>query len=376
MVKMRKEIYLDSASTTPVSKNVVEEMNKVLLENYGNPSSVHAMGEKAAKIMNNARERLAKEINSKNHEIIFTSGATESNNIALRNIDFGKGKNKIIISYIEHPSIEETARFLERERKFKIVRVPVNSLGIVNLDFLKKEIDSKTALVSIMHVNNIIGSIQPIDQIGKLCKDMGVLFHTDAVQSFGKLNIDVRKMNLGMLSASGHKIGGPKGIGLIYVKEGLNLKPWTFGGGQEKGIRSGTENVSGIVGFAKALDVQKRIDKNKIKKVRDRLAEKIKDIGGKLNSSDEGIYNIIHASFKEIDSDNLVQWLSQRRIYVSAGSACENKKKSEDNTLKAIGLSHEQINGSIRFSLSENINEKDVDFIIGEIELILKKLKV
>ena len=305
MVKMRKEIYLDCAATTKTYDEVVKAMNEILSEEYGNPSSVHAMGEKAAKIMNSAREKLAKEINAKAHEIIFTSGATESNNIALRNVDFGKGKNKIIISSIEHPSIEETARFLERERKFKIVRVPVDKSGVINLDFLKKEIDERTALVSIMHVNNIIGSIQPIDQIGKLCKDRGVLFHTDAVQSFGKLNIDVRKMNLGMLSASGHKIGGPKGIGLIYVKEGLNLKPWTFGGGQEKGIRSGTENVSGIVGFAKALDVQKRIDKNKIKKVRDMLAESIIDIGGKLNSSGEGIYNIIHASFKGIDSDNL-----------------------------------------------------------------------
>ncbi len=373
MVK-NKEIYLDNAATTPVYKEVVNEMNKFLSEEYGNPSSVHTLGHEAMKSMNSARARFAREIGAKIHEIIFTSCATESNNIALRALAQTKShnKNKIIISTIEHPSIEEVAKYLEAEKGYEIIRIPVDGKGIIDLKVLKREIDEKTLLVSIMHVNNIIGSIQPLREIGKICKSNKVLFHTDAVQSFGKLDINVRNMNIDLLSASAHKIGGPKGLGLLYVKEGVKLIPWLFGGGQEGGLRSGTENVASIVGFAKALEVIRKVNKKEVRGVRDILSSELQKVGGTINSPEEGIYNLINVTLP-VNAERLVYFLSKKGIYVSAGSACESKRQKEDRVLDAIGMNKEQINGSIRISLNENITKKEVFEICKVIKEVVKK---
>jgi cysteine desulfurase len=365
-------IYLDDSATTRVFPEVVGEMKKFYLEEYGNPSSLHEMGERAEKAMNEARKKLATEIGAKPYEIIFTSGATESNNMALKSF-WGSKKKKIIVSAFEHPSIRETADFLGGAG-VEIIEISVNKEGRINLNELEKAISEDTLLVSVIHVNNITGAMQDLETIGKICKNKGTLFHTDAAQSFGKISINVRKMNISMLSASAHKIGGPLGIGFLYIKSGLELEPLIHGGGQERGIRSGTENVPGVIGFAKALELTKKIDKKNIAKTRDKLIVGLKEIGGKINSPPDGLFNIVNVGFPGIGAESLVYRLSARGIYVSAGSACDSKKSKEDRALKALGLSDEEVKSSIRISLSENISEKDVDNVIGEIKKNLEKI--
>ena len=369
-----KEIYLDSAATTPAYKAVVEEMNRFYLNEYGNPSSAHEIGERAQKAMNDARTKIASEINAKAHEIIFTSGTTESNNLAfLGLIKAKKERKKIVISSIEHSSIFEICQAL---KELKIVEIPVNKEGLIDIERAKKEIDNNTLLVSIMHVNNEIGTIQNIEKVGSICRAKGAYFHTDCAQSFGKLNIDVKKMNIDLLSAGAHKIGGPKGIGLLYVREGINIVPLIYGGGQEKGLRGGTENIPGIAGFAKALEIAKKIDKEKIRKLSNYFASELEKIGGKINSSKENrIYNIINVNFP-VDGENLAAFLSHKKIYVSAGSACDTKKKKESKVLRELGLNEKERKGSIRISLSENISKADIDYVIKEIANAIKNNKI
>lgn len=372
---MKKEFYLDNASTTRTNEKVLKEMQKYFLEDYGNPSSSHKLGEEARREIDKAREIIAKEINAKPWEIYFTSGGTESNNLAVQGLAKAfPYKKKIIISSIEHPSITEICNYLETQG-YKITKIPVDAQGHVRIDAIEREIDKDTLLVSIMHVNNVFGVVQDLERIGEICKRKGTLFHTDAVQSFGKIGIDVSR-GIDMLSASGHKINGPKGVGILYIKEGIQVKPLVYGGGQEKGVRSGTENVPGIMGFAKALEVQKKINKDKIRKTRDKFIEELQKIGGKINGSmQDRIYNNVHVSFTPVDSEVLVQWLSKKGIYVSSGSACDSKKGKEDESLKAIGLTQIESKGSIRITINDEIEEKDVKFIVKEIEKAVKKLK-
>lgn len=372
-----KEIYLDSAATTSVYKEVVSEMDKFYLKDYGNPSSQHILGERAEKAVLESRKKIASEINAKPYEIIFTSGTTESNNIVF----FGlakrcKNKNRIIISSIEHSSIFEICDVLKKEG-YEIVEIPIDSRGFLILEKLETEINDETLLVSIIHANNEIGVIQDFDKIGKICRSKEVIFHGDCAQSFGKLKIDVNKMNLDMVSAGAHKIGGPKGVGFLYSRSGVEIEPLIYGGGQERGLRGGTENVPGIVGFTKALDVTKRIDHEGIKKIRDYFIFSLEKIGGKINGSkDKRIYNNISVSFSGIDGESLVAFLSHKGIYASAGSACDSKKQKESKVLKAIGLSEKEIKGSIRISLSESISKKDVDYVVSEIKKGVGKLKI
>ncbi len=375
---VKREIYLDCAATTPVYEAVTREMDKINLEGYGNPSSQHALGEKARRRIDEVRRKIADDINARPEEIIFTSGTTESNNLALQGIIIAsKEKKKIIISEIEHPSVSEVAGFLQNWGH-EVIRVKVDKEGVVDIDNLKNILDNnkdKVGLVSVMHVNNVIGTIQPISEIGKLCKEQGVIFHTDCAQSFGKLKIDVNEMGIDLLSASAHKIGGPKGIGFLYVRNGTKIAPLVHGGGQERGLRSGTENVAGIVGLGKALDIIKKVDKKKIEIVRDKFIASLKNIGGKINGSlIQRIYNIINVSFPGVDAGSLVQYLSSRGIYVSVGSACDSKKEKEDAVLKALGLSKKERDGSIRISIDERVSEKDVEHVIKIIEKGVKGL--
>jgi len=373
-----KKMYLDDAATTRVYPEVVKEMDSFFLEEYGNPSSLHEMGERAEQAMNKSRGTLAAEINAKPHEITFTSGGTESNNLAIQGLAKAHtNKKKIIISSIEHPSIMETCEFMEKQG-YDIVKIPVDNNGLINLDILKREIDNDTLLVSVIHANNISGVVQNLEEIGKICALKNILFHTDAVQSFGKLEIDVNKMNISMLSASAHKIGGPKGIGLLYVRENVKIQPIIFGGGQEKSLRSGTENIPGIVGFAKALKICKITDEEKIRKVRNKFIAMLGEIGGNINSpkDENGMFNIINVSFPGIDNETLVVFLSQRGIYVSAGSACDSKKSKEDYVLRALGLEYDEIKSSIRISLGESISEEDVESVVREIDKSVRKLKI
>ena len=332
----------------------------------------------ALKAMNSARIKLAKEINAKPEEIIFTSGATEANNLAIQGLAKEHPDRKlVIISAIEHPSIVEVAAYL-KSKGLQVVKIPVDKSGIVKLSVLENVIKNNildVLVVSIMHVNNIIGSVQPVAKIGEICRKYGVLFHTDAVQSFSKLRIDVLKDKVDLLSASGHKIGAPKGIGLLYVRNGVRIQPLIYGGGQERGLRSGTENVSGIVGFAKALELQNKVNKAKIKKSRDKFIVKLEKLGGKLNGSrKDRIYSNINVSFP-VDADTLVTFLSERGISISAGSACESKKQKEDSVLRALGLPLKEQKGSIRITLDRELKDKEIGFIVSEIGKALKILK-
>src|SRR3989344_3468298 len=311
---MEKSFYLDAAATTPIYYEVEKEMKKV---GYGNPSSLHLIGEKAKKCLESARKKIAEEINCKPKEIYFTSGGTESNNLALQGIAHSMKKRKIIISSIEHPSVNETANYLFSQG-FKVVRVRVDSEGLIDFNSLEKNLSKGVALVSVIHVNNIIGTIQDLKKIGELCKKAGAIFHTDAVQSFGKIKIDVGGCNISLLSASAHKIGGPKGIGILYVRDGINLSPLFFGGGQERGLRSGTENVSGVVGFAKALEITRKLNKKAIERSRDFLIEKLEILDMKINGSREKrIYNNVNFMVPGVEADTLVVFLSRIGIYLS-----------------------------------------------------------
>ncbi|MBI2632539.1 cysteine desulfurase [Candidatus Pacearchaeota archaeon] len=366
-------IYFDNGATTPIYKEVVNEIEYYSIKEYGNPSSPHWLGEYAQEAINNARKELAAEIGAKAQEIVFVSGGTEANNLGLRGIaPLKKGKNKILISAIEHSSIYEVAQYI-KSLNYDVREIPVNRYGIIDLNYLEKNIDENTLIVSVMHVNNEIGVIQNIKEIGALCKKKGAIFHTDAVQSFGKERINVRDSGIDLLSASAHKIGGPKGIGFLYVKDGIELKPLIIGGGQEAGRRGGTENVPGIMGFAKALEITNKVNKDKIKSLRDYLMSKFEKIGGKINGSkEERIYNNVNVSFQGIDAENLVLFLSQKGVMSSTRSACLSKQQKENRVLLALGLNKDEIKGSLRFVLNEFITKKDIDFVVLKIWEFLK----
>jgi cysteine desulfurase len=356
-------IYLDNSATIRVRKEVISEMNRAMTEEYGNPSSVHALGEKARKTIDNARAKIAKEIGAKPSEIYFTSGATESNNLAILGLaKANPDKKTIVISDIEHPSVSGPCEQLKK-RGYKVIKISSGKEGIVDYNQLERVLreNRDVLIVSIMHVNNVIGTVNDIERIGAICNKYRVLFHTDAVQSFGKIKIDVKKTNISLLSASGHKVGGPKGVGLLYIKDGLKVEPLVYGGGQEKGIRSGTENVPGIVGMAQALEIINKVNKKKIEKQRNKLIKDLEAIGGEINGSKTNrIYNNVNVSF-DVDSDILVQYLSDKGIYVSSGSACESKKAKE-------------VDGGIRIVLDETIGDKEINVIVKEIKNALKYL--
>ncbi len=367
-----KSLYLDAAAGVGVSHAVGKAIETCLRTEYGNPSSLHALGEEARKALDSARANLGKELNARAHEITFTSGATESNNLAILGLAQARpNKKKIIISAIEHASILEPCAYLA-PYGYEIVRVPVHADGRIDLITLERALDGNTLLVSIMHVNNIVGTIQDIRTIGALCASRGIPFHTDAAQSFGKLKLDVRAMNIDMLSASGHKRGGPKGVGFLYSREGLKLAPVLRGGGQERGVRSGTENVPGAVGFAHAL--KEKQDGKKIQASCEALMLGCERLGGIVNGSREHrMYNNVHVSFPGQDGEMLVSRLSGKGIYASVGSACDARGEKEDHVLKALGLSPSHIKGSIRMTLNEPLSRVDVARIVACLSNALKK---
>ncbi len=365
-----KPLYLDSAATTPVRKEVLKAMIPYYVEFYGNPSSPHVLGENARKAIESARSSIAREINAKPWEIFFTSGVTEANNWALS----GSVHNAkpIVISSIEHASINEMCNELEKKGQ-RIKRIPVTKEGIVRIDELI-DLCVGASLVSVMHANNVLGTIQPIAEIARVCRERGTLFHTDAAQTFGKLKIDVRAMQIDLLSASAHKIGGPKGIGFLFVKEGTSFKPFIVGGVQERGMRGGTENVASIVGFAKAFELSRKTFKG-VEKTRTSFVKEIEKLGGSVNGSREHMPHILHASFKGIDASTLVTFLSHKNVYVSTGSACETRREKEDHVLEAIRMPRELQKGSIRISIDEKIKPSDARIFARALEATLIKSK-
>jgi len=372
------QIYFDNAASTKVDAEVLKAMLPYFSEEYGNASSVHALGQNARQALEKSRRTIAREINSKRNEIVFTSGGTESNNFVLKGLFFENypKKNHIITSKIEHDCILNTCKWLET-RGAKITYLNVDEKGFVNLEELKNSITDKTFLVSIMHANNEIGTIQDLESIGKICKDKKVLFHTDACQSFTKVDLNVKKMNLDLMSLNSHKIHGPKGVGVLFIKEGTKITPLMHGGGHEHKLRSGTENISGIVGFAKAVEISKKKDIEKMKKLRDKIIKGILEIENtKLNGPRENrLCNNINVCFNNVEGEAIGGYLENEGIYTSTGSACASHSLESSHVLKAIELKPVQINSSIRISINKYTTEKEVDYFLDKIFNIIKKLR-
>ena len=359
------EIYLDNSATTKPYQEVVDKMVLALTTQYGNPSSIHKKGIEVEREIKEIRRNIARSLGAKENEIYFTSGGTECNNTIIRSVARlnKKTKNHIISTVIEHPSVLDTLKDLESEG-FEVTYLPVDKDGKISIEDLKNAIKKETILVSIMHVNNEIGTIQPIEEIGKYLKslDEKIYLHVDAVQSYAKIKFRPSRYNIDFMSVSGHKLHAPKGIGFMYVKENNRIKPLLTGGGQEIGIRSGTENVPGIYGIGEAVkvinkDLEGTIDK--IRELRDLLKEEIlaniDDV--KINTPEDGVCHVLNVSFRGVRGEVLLHYLEQKEIYVSTGSACSSKKKGS-HVLNAIGLTPEEIEGAIRFSLSD-LNTKE-----------------
>ena len=372
---MKSIIYLDNSATTKPCKTACEYINKALCENWGNPSSLHGLGIDAEILMNSAREEIAKSINANADEIIFTSGGTEANNTAILSV-LKSRKKKIITTKIEHPSVLETVKRLELEG-FEVIRIGCDSNGVVDIEELKNSLDKNTALVSVMLVNNEIGSIQPISEISKLIKQLtdNAVFHCDAVQGFGKTPINVKTLGVDLMSCSAHKIHGPKGIGFLYVKKGLNLKPFLTGGGQEKGLRSGTEAIPLICGFhgaVKELNVKESLEK--IAEINAFAREIFGKCGFiKINSPDDALPYILNISVLGYRSETLLHFLESKSIYVSSGSACAKGEASY--VLKALGLGKAQADSALRLSFSKDNTKEDISLVLEALTEATKKLR-
>ena len=373
---------MDYASSTPVDPRVVEAMLPYFNKYHGNPSSIHDFGLETKKVVESSREILANAINAEVEEIIFTSSATESNNTAIKGVAFANRKkgNHILISSIEHDCVLKSAEWL-KDQGFEIEKIKVNKYGLVDPKDIEKRIKKNTILVSVMHANNEMGTIEPIEQIGKICKDKDVYFHTDAAQSFGKLPIDVKKMNIDLLTASSQKIYGPKGAALLYVKKGTKIYPLLHGGGQEFGLRSSTSNVPAIIGFTKAADLcikEMEKESERLIKLRNKLIEGImnKIPRTHLNGhKKERLANNINIRFDGIEGESILMLLNSHGVAVATGSACSSKDLKPSHVLLAMGISPEKAHGSIRISLGRWTKQKDVDYVIEILPGIIQKLR-
>ena len=370
-------VYLDNAATTKVDDEVVEAMKPYFDEKYGNASSLHSYGQEAKKAVEDSREIIAKKLNADPKEIIFTSGGTESNNFAIKEIAFvnrDKG-NHIITTKVEHDCILNSCKLLEK-LGFEVTYLDVDEYGFVKLDELKKAIRKDTILVSIIHGNNEIGTINDLEAIGKICKENKVYFHTDACQSFTKIPIDVKKTNIDLITINAHKIHGPKGVGALFIKKGTRTDAFQHGGGQEFNLRSGTENIPGIVGFAKSVEIAE--DHEKIARLRDSLIEKIeKEIPEvKFNGSrKKRLQNNVNFIFKYIEGEALLIKLDDKGIMASTGSACSSKSLEASHVLLAIGLPPSIAHGSIRFSLSRYNTKEEIEYTIKNLKEIVAELR-
>ncbi len=379
---MKHTIYLDNAATTKVSDEVLNEMLPFFKENYGNPSAIYTFAEQSRKAVDDARDKAAHLIGANSSDIYFTAGGSESDNWALKaTAEFYGNKGKhIITSKIEHHAILHTCEYLEKNG-FEITYLDVDGDGKISLDELKKAIRPDTILISIMTANNEIGTIEPIAEIGRIAHEHGVLFHTDAVQAYGHIPINVDEMNIDMLSASGHKLHGPKGIGILYIRKGVKIRSFIHGGAQERNRRAGTLNVPGIVGFGKAAELAER-DMTKrnedMIRVRDHLIKRITtEIPYvRLNGHEtDRLPNNVNVCFRFIEGESMLILLDQLGVYASSGSACTSGSLDPSHVLLAIGLPHEIAHGSLRLTLSEETTIEDVDFVVDELTKIIERLR-
>jgi len=377
-----KRVYADNAATTPVSGRVIEKMMPWLTGGYGNPSSLYSIGVDAARAVREARQNVASLINAPAERVFFTGSGTEADNTALRGIMriYGKGgKNHLITSAVEHPAILETARDLER-MGYEVTILPTDKYGRISIEDLKAAITEKTVMVSIMTANNEVGTIMPIREIGAVCRERGVIFHTDAVQAFGHIPIDVMADNIDLLSASGHKVNAPKGVGALYVRKGLAVTPLVTGGGQEKNIRSGTENVAGIVAFGEAAKEAGELmesERLRLKELSDKLIAGVLSLPRTALTGDPENRLPGSCSFviEAIEGESLVLMLDAFGICASTGSACSTGSLDPSHVLTAIGLPHEISHGSLRMTLGRMNTMEDVDHILEKLPIVVNRLR-
>lgn len=389
---MSKQIYLDYAATTPMDKNVLEKMMPYFSDDFGNPSSVHNLGQRAMLAIDETRDKIAKFLNCQPSEIIFTSGATESNNMAIRGVlshyyaTNGKNAPKphFISSTIEHHCVLDTLKSLFKADLIELTFLPVNNEGMVSIDKLQEIIQENTIFVSVMYVNNEIGTIEPIEEIGSLIKELNsqrknkIILHTDAVQAINYLNCDTQKLGVDLLSFSAHKFYGPKGIGVLYIKKGTPVKVIQTGGAQEFKLRAGTHNVPAIVGLGTAIDEIKNNNSEKIKELRDYLIERVlKEISASyLNGHlEKRSPNNANFRFDNIEGEGLLLSLDMEGIYASTGSACSSGSLDPSHVLLALGLKHEQAHGSLRLTLGKHTTKEDLDFTVDKIKEIVARLR-
>ncbi len=379
---MKTNIYFDNAATTPVRKEVYNEILPYFMQYYGNASSVYNIARESKKALEKARQQVAEALNADAEEIYFTAGGSESDNFALKGVAEAmqkKGKH-IITTQIEHHAILHTCEYLQ-QRGFEITYLPVDEYGKIRLEDLKKAIREDTILISVMFANNEIGTIQPIKQIGEIAKEKGIYFHTDAVQAVGHIKIDVKEMNIDLLSLSGHKLCAPKGVGAIYIKKGVTIQPFVHGGAQEKKRRAGTEHLAGIVGLGKAIELaDKEIEENtkKLVYLRDKLINGILENipYSKLNGHPiDRLPGNCNISFDFIEGEAMLLLLDSKGIAASSGSACTSGSLDPSHVLLAIGLPHEKAHGSLRMTLEHYNTEQEVDTVLKELPMIVSKLR-
>jgi len=379
---MNKPIYMDYAATTFTKPEVLEEMIPYFTEFYGNPSSVYSISRDTKKAIDKARGRVAKAINSNMDEIYFTGGGSEADNWALKGIAFAhKNKgNHIITTAIEHHAILHACEYLEKHG-FEVTYLPVDEYGMIRMEDLKNAITDKTILVSIMFANNEIGSIQPIKEIGALCKEKKIFFHTDAVQAVGNAVIDVKEMNIDLLSMAAHKIYGPKGTGALYIRRGIRIDNLIHGGGQEKNRRAGTENVAGIVGLGKAIELAtENLEEHsaRLTKLRDKLINGLLAVpNSRLNgpTGENRLPGNVNVCFEFIEGESVLLMLDMEGICASSGSACTSGSLDPSHVLLAIGLPHEIAHGSLRLSIGDRTTEEEVDFVLQVVPGIVQRLR-
>ncbi len=384
VVEKQMNVYLDNSATTKVYEDVAALMSRIMLEDYGNPSSMHTKGIEAEKYVKRAREIIAGTLKCKEKEILFTSGGTESDNMALIGCAMAmkrKGTH-LITTAVEHPAILQTMQFLEKQG-FTVTYLPVDAEGLISVEDLKNALTPETILISIMHTNNEVGAMQPIEEAGKAIKayDPSILFHVDAVQGYGKNVIHPKKMNIDLMSVSGHKLHGPKGVGFLYIGEKVKISPILFGGGQQNGLRSGTENVPGIAGLARACEeIYADISGNreKLYGLKRHLAEglmQMEDVTLNGPQGENGAPHIVSASFPGVRSEVLLHALEDKGICVSAGSACASNRPHVSDTLTAMGLSKDLLDSTIRFSLSEFTTMEELDYTLKALQEIVPVLR-
>ncbi|MFA9398361.1 MAG: cysteine desulfurase NifS [Clostridiaceae bacterium] len=380
---MDKYVYMDYAATTFTKKEVLNDMLPYYSEFYGNPSSIYSLSHETQKAIDMSREKVANVIKAEKEEIYFTGGGSEADNWAIKGVAFANLKkgNHIITSKIEHHAVLHTCKFLEKNG-FDVTYLDVDEQGLINIDDLKKAIKKTTVLVSIMFANNEIGTIEPIKEIGEICKENKIYFHTDAVQAVGHLDVDVKAMNIDLLSMAGHKFYGPKGVGALYIKKGVKIENLIHGGGQEKSKRAGTENIPGIVGLGKAIELANETlseESVRLTKLRDKLIDGLLKIPySRLNGpvGEKRLPNNVNICFRFIEGEGILLLLDSYKIAASSGSACTSGSLDPSHVLLAIGLIHEIAHGSLRLTIGDETTEEDVDYVLDVVPKVIERLRL